>query len=125
MATVSLGTYLERLRLHIGDTDPVSYRYTDDWLFLALVAAVETLQPWWNWRYLVNNSDEAYRNAAFVFEEDEPPVVQRSDIRPIILMASVIIKGGSLENMAWSLGAWRDAEISYSNIEGGRPNSVF
>jgi hypothetical protein len=35
-------------------------------------------------------------------------------------MASIIIKKGSLQNMSWSVGNWRDAEIQYSNIEGGR-----
>jgi hypothetical protein len=35
-------------------------------------------------------------------------------------MASIIILEGSLENNAWNLGSWRDAEISYSNIESGR-----
>jgi hypothetical protein len=35
-------------------------------------------------------------------------------------MASILIKTGELENLSWNLGAWRDAEISYSNIEAGR-----
>lgn len=35
-------------------------------------------------------------------------------------MAAIIIKSGQLENLSWSVGAWRDAEISYSNIEASR-----
>jgi hypothetical protein len=35
-------------------------------------------------------------------------------------MASLIILGGSLENNAWNIASWKDAEISYSNITGGK-----
>ena len=33
-------------------------------------------------------------------------------------MASLMIKGGSLEANSWNVGSWRDAEFSVSNIEG-------
>ena len=49
-----------------------------------------------------------------------PPVIERGDIKPIILMSALIIKSGDLENLSWNVGAWRDAEISYSNIEASR-----
>lgn len=120
MATTYLTYLLRRLRVQIGDLDSTAYRYTDQQLELTLIAAVESLQPWWDYKYLINESDEVYRNAEVTFKYAEPPVIQRSDIRPIILMASVINKSASLENMAFSLGAWRDAEVSVSNIEGGR-----
>ena len=35
-------------------------------------------------------------------------------------MSSLIIRTGDLENLSWNVGAWRDAEISYSNIEASR-----
>lgn len=120
MATTYLTTLIRRLRLQIGDTDSSSYRYTDEQLELSLIASVEALQPWWNYRYRLDSEDRIYRNENVTFKYAEPPVIQRSDIRPIILMASIIVKSGSLENLAYSLGAWRDAEISYSNIESGR-----
>ncbi len=120
MATTDMTYLVRRLRLQLGDLDATTYRYTDDQLQLTLIAAVEALQPWWDFRYLLNDSDEVYRNESVNFKYAEPPVIQRSDIRPIILMASIISKSGSLENMAYSIGSWRDAEVAYSNIEGGK-----
>lgn len=120
MATESLDYLIPRLRLQLGDIDATAYRYLDEWLSLALVASVETLQRWWNFRYLTDESDLVYRNPNVVFTLAEPPVIMASDVRPIILMASIILKDGSLQSMSWNVGSWRDAEISYSNIEGGR-----
>jgi len=118
MATVSLEFLRERLRLHIGDMD--STQYIDSWLNLALIVSVESLQTWWNYKYLLNDDDEAYRNPEIRFLFDEPPVIERGDHKPIILMASIILKTGDLQSMSWSIGSWRDAEISYSNIQGGK-----
>jgi len=120
MATESLDYLIPRLRLQLGDINASSYRYLDEWLLLALVASVESLQRWWNFRYLVNDDDQVYRNTAIAFSLVEPPVVQASDTRPIILMASIILKKGDLQSVSWNIGSWRDSEISYSNIEGGK-----
>ncbi len=49
--------------------------------------------------------------------------MERGDSYIIILMTSVLIKSGDLQNFSWNLGSWRDAEISYSNIEGGKSKS--
>ncbi len=117
---MNLSYLIPRLRLHLGDIDATSYRYLDEWLRLSLIAAIETLQPWWNYKYLVDENDDVYRNMTVRFLHSEPPVIERGDIRPIILMAAIIIKSGQLENLSWSVGAWRDAEISYSNIEASR-----
>ena len=38
----------------------------------------------------------------------------------IVIKAALLVLEGSLENSAWSVGSWRDAEIAYSNIESGR-----
>ena len=120
-------TYLVlRLRLHLGDiTTP--FRYLDEWLELALNCSIETLESWWNFKYLIDNSENIYRNpnglGDFLFPE--PPVIQRCDIKPIILMAAIIIRTGSLETFSWNVGAWRDAEISYTNIEGGREKDAL
>lgn len=121
MATTDLTEYIPRLRLHLGDNgDPATYRYTDGWLETALMCAVEALMPRWNYKYLLNDLDEAYRNLSIVFLFPEPPVVERGDIWPIVIQASIVIKSGSLENMSWNFSSWRDAEISYSNLEGSR-----
>jgi hypothetical protein len=104
----------------MGDIDATSYRYLDEWLLLSLVASVESLQRWWNFRYLTDDNDQVYRNTNIVFPLPEPPVILAGDVRPIILMAAIILKDGALQSMSWSTGSWRDAEISYSNIEGGK-----
>lgn len=118
--STNLDYLIDMLRLHLGDTDPASYRYMDEWLRTALVASVKELQRWWNYRYLLDSSYNVYRNPNHVFLFSEPPIIQDADEKPIILMASIIIKKGSLENNSWNVGSWRDAEISYSNIEGNR-----
>jgi len=120
MATTTVTYLLPTLRLHLGDIS-TPYQYLDEWVELSLVTSVETLQRWWNYKYLVSDTDEVYRNPkSTVFLFPEPPVIQNSDERPIILMAGIIIKKGDLQNLSWNVGAWRDAEISYSNIEGSR-----
>lgn len=119
--TVSLNYLIPRLRLNLGDTDATSQRYLDEWLRLALVASIESLQKWWNYKYLVEDDDDVYRNPNITtFLHAQPPVIERGDIRPIVLMASIVLKSGDLQNMSWNVGAWRDAEISYSNIEASR-----
>lgn len=118
--TVNLSYLIPRLRLHIGDIDPDSYRHLDEWLRLSLVVSVETLQKWWNYKYLIDDNNDVYRNPNIRFLHSQPPVIERGDIKPIILMAAIMIKSGDLENLSWNVGAWRDAEISYSNIEASR-----
>lgn len=118
--TVNLSYLIPRLRLHIGDIDSTSYRHLDEWLRLALIASIESLQTWWNYKYLINSNDDVYRNPNVRFLHTQPPVIERGDIKPVTLMASIIIKSGDLENLSWNVGAWRDAEISYSNIEASR-----
>jgi hypothetical protein len=117
----NLSYLINILRLELGDINPLSYRYTDEWLDTALVASVVALQRWWSNKYLV---DETYtlvsRNPDITFTFDEPPVIQTSDETPVVLMATYIIKDGSLENSAWSTSTWRDAEYYVSNVEGGR-----
>jgi len=118
--TVNLSYLLPRLRLHLGDINVAAYRHLDEWLQLALVVSVETLERWWNYKYLLNEDDDVYRNSTHRFLFPEPPVIERGDTKPILLMAGLIIKAGDLEELSWNVGAWRDAEISYSNIEASR-----
>ncbi len=120
MATINLSYLIPRLRLHLGDIDATSYRYLDEWLRLSLIASIESLEPWWNYKYLINEDDDVSRSPAIKFLHAEPPVIERGDIRPVVLMSAIILKSGQLENLSWNVGAWRDAEISYSNIEAGR-----
>ena len=116
----NLDYLIPELRLHLGDTDDASYRYTDVWLRTALVMSVKALMRWWNYKYLVDTEYNASRNPRITFLFPEPPTIEYGDEYPIILMASIITKEGSLEESAWSVGSWRDAEIAYSNIEGNK-----
>ncbi|NMC34390.1 MAG: hypothetical protein GYA36_18350 [Veillonellaceae bacterium] len=119
--TVSLEYLIPFLRLSIGDIDSTQYRYMDEWLLIALQVAVKSLGRWWNNKYLLDSSNEAYRNTnTTVFEESEPPVILAQDEIIIVLMASLILLEGSLESSAWSTVSWKDAEVSFSNLESGR-----
>jgi len=122
----SLNDFLSQLRLAIGDTNPATYRYTDEWLLVALQASVETLGNWWNFKYLIDSDGEIIRNPSsysFVLDEDTYGIVEFTDNRPIIIMAAIIVLEGSLENSAWDFASWKDAEISYSNLESSRARS--
>ena len=111
------------LRLHLGDiTEP--YRYTTDWLRTSLVMSVKALMRWWNYKYLIDSDYNASRNPRIIFLFPQPPVIEYGDEYPIVLMASIIIKEGSLEESAWNTGSWKDAEIAYSNIEGNRARTT-
>jgi len=110
---------IERLRLHLGDfTAP--YRYLNEWLETSLLVAVEALMPRWNYKYILSETNQVSRNANHVYAFASPPIIQRGDVWPIVVQASIIIKEGSLENQSWNFAAWRDAEIQYSNLEGSR-----
>jgi len=117
--TTTVDYLIPDLRLHLGDTDPSSYRYMDKWLSTALVTGIKALGRWWKFKYLVNNNNEIYRGSG-KFYFPSPPVIEMSDERIIILMASIIIKGGSLEENSWNVATWRDAEIYYSSTEGSK-----
>jgi len=120
MAT-TLNYLIPRLRLKMGDLDPASYKYLDEWLHLSLVASIDALQRWWNDKYLIDeSSNKVYRNPSVVFSFAEPPTIERRDIQPIILMACIILKSGSLENFSWNVNTWKDSEIYFSNTEGNR-----
>lgn len=110
------------LRLQLGDTVPESYRYMDSWLRTALVSGIKALQRWWGYKYLVDDTtkDVSRNTDDFDFLYAAPPIILDSDERPIILMASILVKSGQLENNSWNVGSWKDAEIAVSNIEGNR-----
>ena len=118
--TSNLGNLIPQLRIILGDTDPATFRYLDMWLHEALVASVKFLGPWWNNKYLIDSNNNVYRNILVEFETVEPPVVLPQDEMPIALAAALITLEGSLENASWSITSWRDAEISFSNLESGR-----
>lgn len=124
--TIETATNLDNLiqfvRLRIGDINSSSYRYLDSWIRTALVSAVDLLSKWWNQKYLLDTSFNIYRNpySSFAFPEDIFGVVEPGDKNAIILTACILLLEGSLENSAWDFYSWRDAEISFSNLEQAR-----
>jgi hypothetical protein len=111
------------VRLRTGDTNSSSYRYLDSWIRTALIAAVEKLNKWMNNKYLLDNDYNIYRNPNsqdFSFDEATYGIIEPGDKDVIVLMATIILLEGSLENSAWNFHSWRDAEISYSNLEQSR-----
>ncbi len=115
---MSLDYLLPFVRLQLGDTNPATYRYTDEWVLIALGLSVRVLQRYWNFRYLIDDADTVTRNpnTIFLFPESDG-VIQKSDEFPIVLMTCIILLEGSLENNAYSAVSWRDNEISFSNLE--------
>lgn len=112
---------LPELRNRLGDTDPASYRYLDEWLRVSLVSALKSLQRWWRIRYVIDETTYLVsRYEGSTFTTDEPPVIQQQDEVPIVIMASILTKSGVLQNSSWTVGSWRDAEIAVSNIESGK-----
>jgi len=118
----NLSQFLQPLRQYLWDLDQSQYKYTDQWLLNSLASAINSLSPWWNQKYLLDENCNVTRNPNYVkiWKFEEPPVVEQDDEMPIILMASILIKSGVLQNNVWNVGTWRDAEIYYSNVEGGK-----
>lgn len=116
----NLSYLLPQLRLYLGDNDAETY--TDQWLRNALASAVNSLGRWWNEKYLVDEDCNVIRNPNYIktWMFESPPVIEQQDEFIIILMASILIKSGTIQNNVWNVGTWRDAEIYYSNTEGGK-----
>lgn len=122
---VDISYLLPELRIQIGDTTPETYRYLDDWLNTSLLVSVKSLGRWWNYKYLVESTtNEIYRNPNVPFMFAEPPVIEPQDERPIVVLAAYMVLSGSLENSAWDFVSWKDAEISYSNLESSRARTA-
>lgn len=115
----NLDPLIDGLRLRIGDIVPATYKYLDEWLRTSLVASAKTLSKWFNFKYLIDSSNNIYRNPnyTFIFDEATYGIIEPGDEQAIIIMASIIVLGGSLENASWDAASWRDAEISFSNLE--------
>lgn len=123
---VDVGYLIPQVRLRIGDVNPQSYRYLDEWIRTALIVAIRALGRRWDNKYLVTDGGIVYRNPNYTdFEFPEDPnspetTIQPKDEYPIILQTAIVLVSGALENLAWNLGSWRDEEIYYSNTEAGR-----
>ena len=125
MATYDLDNLIPILRLKIGDTNELEYRYTDEWLNIALTSGADSLTKWMNFKYLLDDSNLIYRNpnGTFIFDESTYGVLEPGDSIVFVIMAAYIILEGSLESSAWDYVSWKDAEISFSNLESSRARS--
>ncbi len=110
------------LRLHIWDyTEP--YAFSDDMLKFCLIAGLKMLMPRWSYRYIPTESATSWsvtRSAEEDFPLDYPPVIMYHDERPIVLAAAIMLKSGKIYTASWDTVSWRDDEVSYSNITGGK-----
>jgi hypothetical protein len=117
----NLDYLIPQLRMEMWDVDSTAYRYTDEWLRVALLSSVKALQRWWLDRYQVDyTTQDVYRNPSASFDTAEPPVIAYADEEPVILMAAFLIRVGVLESNSWAVSTWRDAEYYVSNVESGR-----
>lgn len=125
MTTKPVDYLIPDLRLRLGDTNPDSYRYLNQWLLKALILSVKNLGRFWRDKYLINDKGVVSRNEyalSFTFDESYG-VIEKKDEYIITLMATIIILEGSLENSSWDAVSWRDNEISFSNLEKFRSKS--
>jgi len=121
--TSNLEELILPLRVQIGDLggEPT---YSDETLHEILKVAVNGLMRRWNSRYYIDNNGIVQRNTTVTFEFSSPPIIQRADHRAIVLMASIMIKGGTKFTESGQTLSWRDDEVAYSNIEGARQRST-
>ncbi len=120
MAT-TLDYLISDVRVKVGDfIEP--YRYIDTWILSALNLAAKQFLRYSKSKYEVSPYNVISRNPAMTFATDETSegTIERKDEPILIVLAAINMLEGSLENSAWSTASWKDAEISYSNIEGGR-----
>ena len=127
MEHTTVSGLIDPLRRQLDDVvEP--YTFEDDTLVGYLLDAVKALGSRWYNKYYVTTvsglTNRVVRNDVDdLFDFSEPPVIQSTDERPIVLQASVIIKGSSKYKQSGSAVSWRDEEIAYSNIESARQRS--
>ena len=110
------------LRLHLWDINIPSV-YTDNMLKYCLIAGLKVLMPRWNSRYVPTESATAWtvsRSTEDIFSQEAPPTIQYGDERPIVLAASIAFKSGKIYTSSWETMSWKDDEVSFSNITGGK-----
>jgi hypothetical protein len=119
--STSLQYLVPYLRLRLGDTNPEAYRYDHQWLVTSLIFGTKLSARYWRNKYLVTDAGIVTRNPDVLFEIDESlGTIEDKDEPVLVLLALIVILEGSLENTAWNIASWKDAEISFSNLEGGR-----
>jgi len=116
-AETNLDYLITPLRLHMDDyTEP--FTYSDSFLRTHLVFAVKSLAPRWNYRYLLDTNNNVTRNSHHTYLFPDPPLVQYSDDRAIVLQAAIDIKSPLVYTHSQSAVSWKDDEVSFTNISG-------
>ena len=107
------------VRMLIGDTNPDSYRYLDQWLVKSLVLAIKSIRRYLGAKYLVSDSGYVSRDdSSTKFSTPETvSIIEMQDEYLIALKSAIITLQGDLEQSSWNLSSWRDAEVSVSNQE--------
>jgi hypothetical protein len=114
---------LDPLRTHLGDTG-TSPTYSDETLHRVLIDAVAAIGPRWRNKYYLSDGAVERNTVNCTFEFTSPPVIQKVDERPIVLMASIMIKSGAVYTGAGDSVSWKDEEFSYSNESGQREKTA-
>lgn len=118
---ITIDYLIPYVRVEIGDTDSTAYRYLDEWIVASLILAVKKAQRYWRSKYHITDKGYVTRSTTISFDTTEAEgIIEDRDEPILVLLAAITILEGGLENQAWNVGSWKDAEISYSNIEGGR-----
>ena len=116
---------IPELRLYMSDYS-TPYTYTDELLRMCLVNALKALGRLWHNRYFIayDAATDTYvttRNGDIAtFIQNEPPVVETADEAVIILQAAIVLKSAVMYDSTWDIASWKDDEVSYSNLQGGK-----
>ena len=123
-ATSGADYLIPTLRMHLWDiNEPPTY--SSGFLRMGLLSGIKLLMPRWNARYIpsyITTTDnwDINRSTSDVFVQASPPTIMYGDERPIILAAAIAIKSGYVFSSSAGTISWKDDEVSYSNITGGK-----
>ena len=114
----NLDYLLPVLRLQVGD--PAGTVFSDPLLLTGLVNGVKMLGSRWGSKYLIDNSNNVYRNTAVTFTYTSPPIVEQQDETAIVLAASVLVRRSALTSSSSAFTNWSTPDLSFSNVQSSR-----
>lgn len=130
------------VRLLAGDL--TGSTFSDSIILTALVAGVKYLQNRWNNRYLIYTSDmlvsgttvntpngectlsilpdenDVFRNCAFTFESESPPIIDQNDEYPILIAAVIFLRRSVMQSSITVFSNWSTPDLSYSNVQSAK-----
>lgn len=142
----NLGQYIPDVRLYVGDLD-TPYAFSDTTILTALVNGVQYLGKRWYDRYLIFSSGivqshtagsyivgipggtttlpdtvlegDIFRNPNSSFGNDPPPIIDQTDLAPILIAASYLLRRAKASSSTAGL-SWSTPDLSYSNIQSAK-----